>query len=45
MKRVITILIIAALVLSGCQAAVTGTPVEEPVKLDCDLIFPGPGAA
>lgn len=45
MKRITTILIIVVLVLTGCQAAVTGTPVEEPVKLDCDLIFPGPGAA
>jgi nitrous oxide reductase accessory protein NosL len=32
-----------ALLLAGCQS-VAGTPQPEPTKLDCDLIFPGPGA-
>lgn len=40
-----TILILITLVLSGCGPTVDGTPQPEPLKLDCDLIFPGPGAA
>lgn len=44
MSRILTILILATLVLSGCDRAVTGTPVPQPQKVDCDLIFPGPGA-
>ena len=44
MKRIITALILVTLVLTGCDPVVSGTPVPQPQKLDCDLIFPGPGA-
>lgn len=44
MLRIATAVLVTVL-LAGCQQAVSGTPTPEPVKLDCDLIFPGPGAA
>lgn len=43
MLRTLTAILLVAL-LAGCQQ-VDGTPQPEPTKLDCDLIFPGPGAA
>lgn len=43
---------VAVFVLAGCSGGTTldkleqGTAIPEPPpKLDCDLIFPGPGAA
>jgi uncharacterized protein YcfL len=42
--RIHAIIVITALLLAGCQS-VQGTPQPEPIKLDCDLIFPGPGVA
>lgn len=43
MKRIVT-LVLAVVLVSGCQSAVTGTPQPEPRKIDCDLIFPGPSS-
>lgn len=37
--------VVLAVVLSGCGEAIEGSPAPEPQKLDCDLIFPAPGAA
>jgi hypothetical protein len=34
-----------AVLLTGCTRTIEATPVEEPQRIDCDLIFPGPGAA
>jgi hypothetical protein len=31
--------------LTGCTRTIDATPVQEPRTVDCDLIFPGPGAA
>lgn len=44
MKRILTILILVTLVVTGCDSVVTGTPIPQPQKVDCDLVFPGPGA-
>ena len=33
------------ILVTGCSRTVDATPVPEPLKLDCNLIFPGPGAA
>ena len=41
----IRILILVALVLTGCSRVIDAQPVPQPQKLDCDLIFPGPGGA
>lgn len=38
-------LLCAALVVVGCTRTVEASPVKEPQKVDCDLIFPGPGGA
>jgi hypothetical protein len=35
---------IALTVLTGCSKSIEGQAVPQPVKLDCDLIFPGPGS-
>lgn len=35
----------AVLMLVGCSRTVDATPVPQPQKLDCNLIFPGPGGA
>ena len=35
----------AILVLTGCTRTVDATPVPEPQRIDCNLIFPGPGGA
>lgn len=32
-------------VLCGCTRTINGAPVEEPLTLDCGLIFPAPGGA
>lgn len=37
-----TRLLLAALILTGCTTTTQGTPVEQPQKIDCDLIFPAP---
>lgn len=37
-----TRLLLAALILTGCTTTTTGTPIEEPQQLHCDLIFPAP---
>ena len=45
MKLAATLAFIIA-VLSGCARTVDATAVPEPERpIDCDLIFPGPGAA
>lgn len=31
--------------LSGCTRTIEATPIPQPQKLDCNLIFPGPGGA
>jgi hypothetical protein len=37
------ILAVIVAVVSGCARTVDdATPVKEPQKVDCDLIFPGP---
>jgi hypothetical protein len=43
MKHSILLVLVTALV-AGCSPSVSGTPQPEPTKLDCDLIFPGPGS-
>ncbi len=45
MKRLIALACLVVMVTTGCARTVDATPVPEPLKLDCDLIFPGPGAA
>lgn len=35
----------AVLMLVGCTHTVDATPVPQPQKVDCNLIFPGPGGA
>lgn len=44
MLRIATI-ILATVLVAGCDTVVSGTPQPAPQKLDCDLIFPGPGGA
>ena len=41
----LTGIVLALLVLAGCSQPVSVNPTPEPTRLDCDLIFPGPGAA
>ena len=45
MRRLVAILCLVVLVLTGCARTVDATPVPEPQRIDCDLIFPGPGGA
>ena len=45
MKHLIAIVCLLILVTTGCARTIDATPVPEPLKLDCDLIFPGPGGA
>ena len=45
MRHLVAILCLVVLVLTGCARTVDATPVPAPQKLDCDLIFPGPGGA
>lgn len=40
MTRRIAAAVIALLLLTGCVSEVDGAAVPEPLKLDCDLIFP-----
>ena len=36
----------AVVLLAGCARTVDdATPVKEPQRIDCDLIFPGPSSA
>jgi hypothetical protein len=44
-RRLVAILCLVVLVLTGCARTVDATPVPEPQRIDCDLIFPGPGGA
>ena len=38
-------LVAAVIVVAGCTRTVDAQPVKEPQKVDCALIFPGPGGA
>lgn len=40
MRRVAVLVVLAAVLVSGCVSRVDGSAVPEPTKLDCDLIFP-----
>lgn len=40
MTRRIGAVLAAVLLLTGCVSEVDGAAVSEPLKLDCDLIFP-----
>ena len=42
--KLVTVAVLAVL-LAGCTRTIDATPVAEPQKLDCDLIFPGPSAS
>lgn len=35
----------AIVLLTGCTRTIDAQPVKEPQKVDCNLIFPGPGGA
>lgn len=35
----------AIVLLTGCTRTIEATAVKEPQRVDCDLIFPGPGGA
>lgn len=47
MQRIIVIALVCVAVLAGCgdrdqvMGRTAGTPVPEPQKVHCDLIFPG----
>ncbi|WP_313673294.1 hypothetical protein [Mycolicibacterium sp.] len=45
MRKLIALACLVVLVLTGCARTIDATPVKEPQKVDCDLIFPGPGGA
>ncbi len=45
MKLAATLAFIIAVLLTGCTRTIDATPVKEPQKVDCDLIFPGPSSS
>lgn len=45
MRRLIPITCLLILVITGCSRTIDATPMLEPQRIDCDLIFPGPGGA
>jgi hypothetical protein len=42
--KLVALILIAVLVM-GCSRTIDATPVKEPQRVDCDLIFPGPSSS